>query len=59
MGADHVAKEAAKQVKHATKELGAMDRARQTRAELAGLEERVAEVRTETQRSWDANVASK
>ncbi|KIJ55025.1 hypothetical protein M422DRAFT_24884 [Sphaerobolus stellatus SS14] len=55
---EQVAKEASKNVKHAAKELSSMENARQTRAEIAGLEERVAETQLETQNSREKNVAT-
>lgn len=44
-----VTAERAEHVAHATKALPAIDRARQVRAEISGLEERVAEVKKETE----------
>lgn len=46
----HVSVERSRHIEHATKELPFIDKARQVRSEISSLEERVTEVRKETQR---------
>ena len=46
----HVIVERSKHIEHAAKELPSINKARQIRSEVSSLEERVAEVRKETQR---------
>lgn len=54
---EHVAAERSKHVDRAAKELPSIERARQVRSEISSLEERVAEVRKETQRITAAHEA--
>jgi hypothetical protein len=54
---EHVATERSKHVDRAAKELPSIERARQVRAEISSLEERMAEVRKETQRIKTAHEA--
>ncbi|KAF8488579.1 UV radiation resistance protein/autophagy-related protein 14 [Gautieria morchelliformis] len=55
----HVAAERSKHVERASKELPAIDKARQIRSEISSLEERVTEVRKETQRIKAAHEAAR
>jgi len=54
----HFAAERSANVERATRELTTIDNSRQIRAEIVGLEERITEVRKETQRIRDAHAAA-
>ncbi|KAF8523335.1 UV radiation resistance protein/autophagy-related protein 14 [Hysterangium stoloniferum] len=55
----HIAAERSANVERAARELTTIDKSRQIRAEIAGLEERITEVRKETQRIRDAHAAAR